>query len=149
MAIKVARKIRAHDVLEVLADLFVRHGPPEYLRSDNGPEFTAKLVRQWLARLGVQTLYIEPGSPWENGYNESFNGKLRDELLNGEIFYSLEEAKVLTEQWRREYNTIRPHSSLRYRPPAPEALRPDPFFLNLPKLNGPHPRLQEAVGLTQ
>ena len=149
MAIKVARKIRAHDVLEVLADLFVRHGPPEYLRSDNGPEFTAKLVRQWLARLGVQTLYIEPGSPWENGYNESFNGKLRDELLNGEIFYSLEEAKVLIEQWRREYNTIRPHSSLRYRPPAPEALRPDPFFLNLPKLNGPHPRLQEAVGLTQ
>ena len=149
MAIKVAGKIRAHDVLEVLADLFVRHGPPEYLRSDNGPEFTAKLVRQWLARLGVQTLYIEPGSPWENGYNESFNGKLRDELLNGEIFYSLEEAKVLIEQWRREYNTIRPHSSLRYRPPAPEALRPDPFFLNLLKLNGPHPRLQEAVGLTQ
>ena len=89
------------------------------------------------------------GSPWENGYNESFNGTLGEEVLKREIFYSLEEAKVLTEQWRREYNTIRPHSSLRYRPPAPEALRPDPFFLNLPKLNGPHPRLQEAVGLTQ
>ena len=98
---------------------------------------------------GVETLFIEPGSPWENGYNESFNGTLGEEVLKREIFYSLEEAKVLIEQWRREYNTIRPHSSLRYRPPAPEALRPDPFFLNLPKLNGPHPRLQEAVGLTQ
>ena len=98
-----ARKIRSHDVLEVLADLFVRHGPLEYLRSDNGPEFTAKLVRWWLGRVGVETLFIEPGSPWENGYNESFNGKLRDELLNGEIFCSLAEAAVLVEQWRREY----------------------------------------------
>ena len=94
LAIVVARKIRAHDVLEVLADLFVRHGPPEYLRSDNGPEFTAKPVRRWLGRVGVETLFIEPGSPWENGYNESFNGKLSDELLNGEIFYSLAEAAV-------------------------------------------------------
>ena len=102
---------RTHDVLEVLADLFVRHGPPEYLRSDNGPEFTAKLVRRWLGRVGVETLFIEPGSPWENGYNESFNGKLRDELLNGEIFYSLAQAAVLVEQWRREYNTVRPHSA--------------------------------------
>ena len=89
MAIKVARKIRAHDVLEVLADLFARHGPPEHLRSDNGPEFTAKLVRRWLGRLGVADALYRAGSPWENGYNESFNGKLRDELLNGEIFYSL------------------------------------------------------------
>ena len=89
LAIKVGRKTRAHDVLEVLTDLFARHGPPEHLRSDNGPEFTAKLVRRWLARLRVQTLYIAPGSPWENGYNESFNGKLRDEFLNGEIFYTL------------------------------------------------------------
>ena len=96
---------------EVLADLFVRHGPPEYLRSDNGPEFTAKLVRRWLGRVGVEMLFIEPGSPWENGYNESFNGKLRDELLNGEIFYSLAEAAVLVEQWRREYNTVQPHSA--------------------------------------
>ena len=94
LAIEVARKLRAHDVLEFLAELFARHGPPEHLRSDNGPEFTAKLVRRWLARLGVQTLFIEPGSPWENGYNESFNGKLRDEFLNGEIFYTLPEAAV-------------------------------------------------------
>ena len=98
LAIKVGRRTRAHDVLEVLTDLFVRHGPPQHLRSDNEPEFTAQLVRRWLARLGVQTLYIEPGSPWENGYNESFNGKLRDEFLNGEIFYTLPEAVVLVEQ---------------------------------------------------
>jgi len=111
LAIKVARRIRADDVLEVLADLFARYGPPEHLRSDNGPEFTAKLVRRWLARLGVQTLYIEPGSPWENGYNESFNGTLRDEFLNGEIFYTLPEAVVLVEQWRRLYNAARPHSA--------------------------------------
>jgi putative transposase len=106
---------------ECLAGLFVRHGVPEYLRSDNGSEFTAKAVRQWLSRIGVQTLYIEPGSPWENGYKESFNGKFRDELLNGEIFYTLREAQVLIEQWRQKYNTIRPHSSLNNRPPAPEA----------------------------
>ena len=149
LAIVVARRLRADDVLQTLSELFVEHGPPANLRSDNGPEFTAKVVREWLERVEVKTLYIEPGSPWENGYNESFNGTLGEEVLKREIFYSLEEAKVLTGQWRREYNTIRPHSSLRYRPPAPEALRPDPFFLNLPKLNGPHPRLQEAVGLTQ
>ena len=95
---------------------------PEHIRSDNGPEFTAKVVRGWLKRLGVRTLYIEPGSPWENGYIESFNGKLRDELLNTEIFDTLLEAKVLTEQWRREYNQVRPHSSLGYRPPALEAI---------------------------
>ena len=111
VAIKVARKIRAHDVLKVLADLFTRHGPPGHLRSDNGPEFTAKVVRRWLARLRVRTLFIEPGGPWENGYNESFNGKLRDEFLNGEIFYTLPEAVVLVEQWRRLYNTVRPHSA--------------------------------------
>ena len=122
LTIVVARKIRAHDVLEVLADLFVRHGPPEYLRSDNGPEFTAKLVGRWLGRVGVETLFIEPGSPWEDGYNESFNGKLRDELLNGEIFYSLAQAAVLVEQWRREYNTVRPHSALGDLPPADFAL---------------------------
>ena len=93
---------------------------PDHIRSDNGPEFVAKAVREWLARLGVKTLFIEPGSPWENGYIESFNGKLRDELLNGEIFYTLKEAQIVIERWRREYNTIRPHSSLGYRPPAPE-----------------------------
>ena len=137
LAIVVARKIRSHDVLEVLADLFVRHGPPEYLRSDNGPEFSAKLVRRWLGRVGVEMLFIEPGSPWENGYNKSFNGKLRDELLNGEIFYSLAEAAVLVEQWRREYNTVRPHSACGGFPPAPEAIKPSPWFLRMPVLHGP------------
>jgi len=104
-----------------LAELFVKHGVPECIRSENGSEFTARVVRQWLSRVGVQTLYIEPGSPWENGYNESFNGEFRNELLNGEIFYTLKEAQVLIERWRVEYNTDRPHSSLNYRPPAPEA----------------------------
>ena len=144
LAIVAARKIRSHDVLEVLADLFVRHGPPEYLRSDNGPEFTAKLVRRWLGRVGVEMLFIEPGSPWENGYNESFNGKLRDELLNGEIFCSLAEAAVLVEQWRREYNTVRPHSACGGFPPAPEAIKPSPWFLRMPALHGP----PQVLGLT-
>ena len=107
-----------------MSELFLRHGPPEHIRSENGPEFTAHAVREWLAHLGVKTLFIEPGSPWENGYNESFNGKLRDELLNGEIFYTLKEAQILMEAWRQEYNGIRPHSSLGYRPPAPETAAP-------------------------
>ena len=130
LAIEVARRLRSDDVLHVLAKLFVQHDPPDHIRSDNGPEFTAKVVRHWLERIKVKTLYIEPGSPWENGYNESFNGKLRDELLDGEIFYTLKEAKVLIELWRRHYNTVRPHSALGYRPPAPEAIgqqRVDPF----------------------
>jgi len=122
LAIDVARCLDSEDVLERLTWLFVTRGVPEHLRSDNGSEFTATAVRTWLARVGVRTLYIEPGSPWENGYIESFNGKLRDELLNGEIFYTLTEAKVLVERWRQEYNTIRPHSSLGYRPPAPETI---------------------------
>jgi putative transposase len=124
LAIEVGRRLSSEDVLRVLGRLFVRGGIPSYIRSDNGPEFTSAAVREWLERVGVQTLYIEPGSPWENGYNESFNGKLRDELLNGEIFTSLWEARVLTEEWRREYNGVRPHSSLGYRPPAPEAVMP-------------------------
>jgi putative transposase len=118
--IVVERKLNSQDVLETLADLFVRRGPPAHIRSDNGGEFQARLVRHWLKRLKVSTLFIEPGSPWENGYNESFNGKLRDELLDREIFYTLKEANILIEQWRWEYNTIRPHSSLGYHPPAPE-----------------------------
>ena len=101
LAIVVERKLRSDDVLHTLAELFAEHGAPEHLRSDNGPEFTAKVVRTWLKRVGVRTLFIEPGSPWENGYNESFNGKLKDELMNREIFYSLKEAQVLVEQWRR------------------------------------------------
>ena len=122
LAILIARKIKNQDVIDLLFHLFIFRGIPEHIRSDNGPEFTAKAIRSWLNRLGVKTLFIEPGSPWENGYIESFNGKLRDELLNQEIFMTLEEAKVLIEQWRREYNQVRPHSSLGYRPPAPEAI---------------------------
>lgn len=129
LAIDVARRLNSQDVLARLAELFVRRQTPEHLRSDNGPEFTAMAVREWLQRVGVATLFIEPGSPWENGYIESFNGKLRDELLNGEIFYTLREAQVLIERWRREYNTVRPHSALGYRPPAPEAVEPLPLRL--------------------
>jgi transposase InsO family protein len=124
LAIDIARTLRSDDVLEQLAWLFVTRGVPDHIRSDNGPEFTAKAVRDWLRRVGVKTLFIEPGSPWENGYVESFNGKLRDELLNGEIFYTLREAKVLIERWRVHYNTIRPHSALAYRPPAPQVVGP-------------------------
>ena len=120
LAIRVARRINSLGVLETMADVMLVRGIPEHIRSDNGPEMTAKIVRHWLANVGAKTLYIEPGSPWENGYNESFNGKLRDELLNGEIFYSLKEAQVVIEQWRKHYNTVRPHSSLGYRPPAPQ-----------------------------
>ena len=124
LAIDVARKLKADDVLERLSDLFVRRGVPRHIRSDNGPEFSAKAVRGWLGRVGVGTLYIEPGSPWEDGYVESFNGKLSDELLDREVFDTLLEAKVLIERWRQAYNTVRPHSSLGYRPPAPEAVVP-------------------------
>jgi putative transposase len=122
LAILVARKITNQDVIDMLFNLFIFRGIPKYIRSDNGPEFTAKAIRKWLNQLGVKTLFIEPGSPWENGYIESFNGKLRDELLNREIFTTLTEAKILIEQWRREYNQIRPHSFKEYWPPAPEAI---------------------------
>jgi putative transposase len=121
LACLVGRKFKADDVIDQLFNLFVLRGIPDHIRSDNGVEFTAKQVRRWLDRLGVKTLFIEPGSPWENGYIESFNGKMRDELLNREIFTTLEEARVLIGQWRKEYNQIRPHSSRGYRPPAPEA----------------------------
>jgi transposase InsO family protein len=126
LAIDVARKLTSDDVLERLSWLMATRGVPEHIRSDNGPEFTATIVREWLTKVGVKTLFIEPGSPWENGYVESFNGKLRDELLDREIFYSLTEAKVLIEMWRRHYNTVRPHSSLGYRPPAPETIAAGP-----------------------
>src|SRR5271169_870978 len=124
LAIRVARRLNSYDLIETLADLMLGHGIPEHLRSDNGPEFVAQRLRKWLSAVGAKTLYIEPGSPWENGYCESFNGKLRDECLNGEIFYSLREAQVVIEQWRVQYNTVRPHSSLGYRPPAPQATMP-------------------------
>ena len=131
LAIRVARRINSLGVLETMADAILVRGIPEHIRSDNGPEMTAKIVRRWWANVGAKTLYIEPGSPWENGYCESFNGKLRDELLNGEIFCSLKEAKVLIEQWRQHYNTVRPHSSLGYRPPAPQT-----FMSASPHLDG-------------
>ena len=121
LMIRAERGLKSEDVLSCLNDLFLLRGMPEFIRSDNGAEFTAKAVREWLRKMEVKTLFIEPGSPWENGYIESFNGKLRDELLRGELFDTLWEAKVLIERWRQEYNTIRPHSSLGYRPPAPEA----------------------------
>ncbi len=143
LAIDVERRADSMSVLERLAALFLERGAPDYLRSDNGSEFTARLVRNWLERVGVKTLFIEPGSPWENGYCESFNGKFRDECLNGEIFDTLREAKVLIQRWRREYNRVRPHSALGYRPPAPEAILP------LPPGSAPlHPGAT-AHGLTQ
>ncbi len=123
LTVDVARQYRSENVLDRLAQLFVDRGAPAYLRSDNGSEFTAIAVREWLKQVGVKTLFIEPGSPWENGYVESFNGKLRDELLNGEIFYTLQEAQIIIERWRREYNTFRPHSSLGYRAPVPETVQ--------------------------
>jgi putative transposase len=124
LAIRVARRLGSQEVIETLTDVMLEKGIPEHLRSDNGPEFVARELRKWLASLETGTLYIEPGSPWENGYCESFNGKLRDECLNGEIFYSLKEAQVVIEQWRVEYNTRRPHSALGYRPPVPAAYSP-------------------------
>jgi putative transposase len=124
LAIRVARRLGSQEVIETLADVMLVRGIPEYLRSDNGPEFVARELRKWLGRLGTGTLYIEPGSPWENGYCESFNGRLRDECLNGEIFYSLKEARVVIEQWPVEYNTRRPHSALGYKPPVPAAYSP-------------------------
>jgi putative transposase len=122
LALPVARSITSQDVIDQLFQLFMLRGIPEHIRSDNGTEFTAKAIRKWLADIGVKMLFIEPGSPWENGYIESFNGKLRDELLNREVFSTLTEARVLIGEWRREYNNVRPHSSLRYRPPEPEAV---------------------------
>jgi transposase InsO family protein len=139
LAIDVARKLTSEDVLERLSDLFIRRGVPDYLRSDNGSEFTAMVIRDWLMKVGVKTLYIEPGSPWENGYIESFNGKLRDELLNGELFDTLLEAKVLIERWRKEYNHIRPHNALGYRPPAPAAIQ-------VPSLTSATPPFTKAPG---
>ena len=121
LMVRCERRWSSAKVIEALADVMVRKGVPEHLRSDNGPEFVAHDLRQWLANTGAKTSYIEPGSPWENGYCESFNSKLRDEFLNGELFYSMKEIRVLAERWRIHFNTVRPHSSLGYRPPAPEA----------------------------
>jgi len=124
LAIRVARKLKGIDVIDVLSDLFILRGVPGHIRSDNGPEFVAKAVQAWITAVGSKTAYITPGSPWENGYVESFNARLRDELLNGEIFYTLKEAQIVIESWRRHYNGVRPHASLGYRPPAPEVFVP-------------------------
>ena len=124
LAIRVARKLKAMDVIDVLSGLFILRGVPGHIRSDNGPEFVAKAVQKWITAVGAKTAYIAPGSPWENGFIESFNARLRDELLDGEIFYSLREAQVVIESWRRHYNQVRPHASLGYRAPAPEIVLP-------------------------
>ena len=130
LIVKVARRFTHKDVLDVLLDLFLERGVPVHIRSDNGSEFIAKKVRKFLSRLSVRPLFIEPGSPWENGYIESFNGKMRDELLDREIFYSLKEAQILIEMWRNHYNMVRPHSSLGYKPPAPAAVVIQPSQIN-------------------
>jgi transposase InsO family protein len=124
LAIRIDRKLKAIDVIDMLSDLFMLRGVPEHIRSDNGPEFVAKAVQGWIAAVGAKTAYIEPGSPWENGFIESFNARLRDELLDGEIFYTLKEAQIVVESWRRHYNAVRPHASLGYKPPAPEVFIP-------------------------
>ncbi len=124
LEIRVKRKLNSTDVIDTLTDLFILRGIPADIRSDNGPEFVAQAVRDWIKAVGAKTAYIEPGSPWENGYCESFNARFRDELLNGEIFYRLKEAQIIIEEWRRNYNTKRPHSALGYRPPAPETIVP-------------------------
>lgn len=124
LAIRVSRRLKAIDVIDVLSDLFILRGVPEHVRSDNGPEFVAKAVQNWIGAVGAKTAYIAPGSPWENGFIESFNARLRDELLDGEIFYTLAEAKIVIESWRRHFNTLRPHGSLGYKPPAPEVFVP-------------------------
>ena len=124
LCIGVARKLSSSDVIDVLSDLFLTRGVPAFIRSDNGGEFTATAVQDWISKIGAKTAYVAPGSPWENGYIESFNGKLRDELLDGEVFNTLAETRVLIERWRRHYNTVRPHNALSYRPPAPEVVLP-------------------------
>ena len=124
LAICIERSLKSTDVIDVLSDLFILRGVPGHVRSDNGPEFVAKAVQKWIGAVGAKTAYIMPGSPWENGFIESFNARLRDELLDGEIFYSLAEAKIIIESWRRHYNTVRPHGSLGYKPPAPEVFVP-------------------------
>jgi transposase InsO family protein len=124
LAIRIDRRLKAIDVIDVLSDLFILRGVPEHVRSDNGPEFVAKAVQEWIGAVGAKTAYIAPGSPWENGFIESFNARLRDELLDGEIFYTLAEARIVVESWRRHFNTVRPHGSLGYKPPAPEVFVP-------------------------
>ncbi len=142
LAIRVRRRLSSVDVIDVLTDLFILRGPPAFVRVDNGPEFVAEAVRRWIGAVGARTAYIEPDSPWENGYIESFNARFRDELLNGKIFYSLKEAQVVIEQWRYHYNAVRPHNALGYRPPAPEAITAPSWPFGSAKLRRP-PSLAE------
>ena len=142
LAIRIDRRLKSIDVIDVLSDLFILRGVPGHIRSDNGPEFVAKAVQQWITAVGAKTAYITPGSPWENGYIESFNARLRDELLDGEIFYSLAEARIVIERWRRHYNTVRPHGSLGYKPPAPEVFIPAMEARAAPQ---PHPAAPPAL----
>ena len=144
IAIRVDRKLKSTDVIDVLSNLFILRGVPGHIRSDNGPEFIAKALRDWITAVGATTAYIAPGSPGENGYCESFNSKLRDELLNGELFYTLQEARIVIERWRQHYNTVRPHSSLGYRPPAPEAIH-WPATRRGPAPPAPPPVAQKAI----
>jgi putative transposase len=144
LAIRVQRQLKAVDVIDVLSDLFILRGVPEYIRSDNGAEFIAKAVQEWIAAVGAKTAYIAPGSPWENGFIESFNARLWDELLNGEIFYVLKEAQVVIESWRRHYNTLRPHGSLGDKPPAPEVFVPAMSARTAPQ---PQPASPPALAL--
>ncbi len=153
LAMRVARKLKAIDVIDVLSDLFVLRGVPGHIRSDNGPEFVAKAVQEWIAAVGAKTAYITPGSPWENGYVESFNARLRDELLDGEIFYTLRKAQIVIESWRRHYNAIRPHQSLGYKPPAPEVFVPAfaawPAALRRPRWTNRHAQTNIPTWTTQ
>lgn len=148
LAIRVARGLNSQDVLDVLGELMVARGVPDHIRSDNGGEFRARAVRKWLERIGAKTLYIEPGSPWENGYNESFNGRLQDECLKVELFNNLTEAKIIIEMWRRHYNTVRPHSSLCYRPPAPVAILPADLACAIWKLRPDQPSIKGTLMVT-
>ena len=124
LEIRISRSLKSADFIDVLSDLFMLRGVPGHISSDNGPEFVAKAVQEWIRAMGAKTAYIMPGSPWENGFIEYFNARLRDELLDGEIFYSLAKARIIGESWRRHYNTIRPHQLLGYKPPAPEVFIP-------------------------
>ena len=144
LAICIERSLKSADVIDVLSDLFILRGVPGHVRSDNGPEFVAKAVQKWIGAVGAKTAYIMPGSPWENGFIESFNARLRDELLDGEIFYSLAEAKIIIESWRRHYNTVRPHGSLGYKPPAPEVFVPALAARSAPQ---PKPATPTALAL--
>ncbi len=148
LAIRVVRRLNSQDVFDVPGDLMVARGVPDHIRSDNGSEFRVKAVRQWLERIGAKTLYIEPGSPWENGYNESFNGRLREERLKVELFNKLMEAKTIIETWRRHYNTVCPHSSLGYRPPAPLSILPVDLASATGRLQPVHPSVESNLMVT-